>query len=98
MALVSVHETPVYVALLRPDPERLCLMRVTLGTGALQVVEQATGEETIGELYDRTCQRAFEVFRVRYWRFSAVAHAVPELAVSDLQAPWTPPLSTKPSL
>ncbi|QCY48600.1 SDR family oxidoreductase [Glutamicibacter creatinolyticus] len=91
MALVSLHETPVYVAMLEQEPERLCLLRVTLGTSALEVVNVWGKDETIGCLYEKVVPKLWETFRVRFWRYSAVALRVPELLTTQISTYWRAP-------
>ena len=75
MGLVSVHKRPVLVAMLGKQTGELKF---------LEVVPASAPRSTIKDLFAQAEHSGMAAFRVKYWQYSAVAHAVPHF---DANAP-----------
>ncbi|MBF6670514.1 hypothetical protein FQA45_09670 [Glutamicibacter halophytocola] len=77
MALVSVHNCPVLVAMLDTPCETLRFIHVSPPNAALEIVDELPRNTRTRALFDQSEGQGMLSFRVRYWKYSAVANAVP---------------------
>lgn len=77
IALASVHGRAVLLAMLEPVTGHLRLLHLSEPNSALQIVEPHKPETIIRVLFDEVQKSGMATFRIRYWQYSAVAHAVP---------------------
>lgn len=87
MGLVSVHEGPSLVAMIDPISDQLRFLHVSLPTPVLQVVGLEAPGTIISSFFDRARRSGSVTFRVKYWPYSAVAHALPPRFAQPLVAP-----------
>lgn len=76
MGLVSVHDGPVMVAM-SDETEALKFLHISDISPALEVVDEAAPRTRVAGLFDQAAETGRTTFRVKYWKHSAVAHAVP---------------------
>lgn len=77
MGLVSVHQGPVLVAMTEPSTEDLRFLHISEPSPALMVVEPCRQDHAINNLFEQAERAGMSMFRVKYWKYSAVAHAIP---------------------
>lgn len=77
MGLVSVHRRPVLVAMVETQTDELKFLHISEPSPVLEVVRPSAPRTKIKDLFDEAEQNGMTSFRVKYWRYSAVAHAVP---------------------
>jgi len=94
MGLVSVHEGPVMVAMLHPQEETLLFLHVSEPSAALEVVNAATSRTRISQLFTRAQETGRATFRVKYWKHSAVAHAIPAIKPTAVRNRTNPAVVT----
>lgn len=93
MGLVSVHQGPVLVALTDPRTDVLKFLHISEPTPALEVVAQSGPDCLIGELFQAAEHCGMKTFRAKYWKYSAVAHAVPYFADVEKAKPLHIPVT-----
>lgn len=84
MGLVSVHKRPVLVAMLETQTGELKFLHISEPSPVLEVVPASAPRSTIKDLFAQAEHSGMAAFRVKYWQYSAVAHAVPHF---DANAP-----------
>ena len=77
MGLVSVHQGAVLVAMTEPCTDELRFLHISEPSPALKVVESCPPERAIISLFEQAERAGMSMFRVKYWKYSAVAHAIP---------------------
>lgn len=77
MALVSVHDCPVLVAMLDTPSEALRFIHVSPPNAVLEIVDELPRNTRTCALFEQSEARGMLAFRVRYWKHSAIANAVP---------------------
>lgn len=82
MGLASVHPGSVFVATLAPDTGDLCFVYVLLPNPALKTVRVSAPETQVWKLFDVASRSCGVTFRVKHWKHSAVAYALPEWQLS----------------
>lgn len=85
MGLVSVHRGAVLVALIDGTSKDLRFVHVSETAAALHVVAQSAPNTLFGEFFDALKLTGTVTFRVRFWKHSAVAHALPLFEQSPVQ-------------
>ncbi len=80
MGMVSIHGCAVLVAMLAPQTGELHLLHVTTPQPALKVVKLCEDTRTMGEFFDHFTTESIAEFRVKFWKYSAVAHKIPTCA------------------
>ncbi len=94
MGLVSVHQGPVLVALTDPRTDVLKFLHISENSPALEVVKESDPGCLIGDLFHDAEHCGMKTFRVKYWKHSAVAHAIPFFADNELAKPFRTPASS----
>lgn len=77
MGLVSVHKRPVLVAMLETQTDELKFLHISEPSPVLEVVPGSAPRSTISDLFGQAESSGMTPFRVKYWKHSAVAHAIP---------------------
>lgn len=77
MGLVSVHKSPVLVAMAEMETGELKFLHISEPSAALQVVPPCGPRTRASDLFEQAEQTGMRTFRVKYWKHSAVAHAIP---------------------
>lgn len=85
MGLVSVHPGAVLVAMVDEDSQDLRFIHVSETSAALQVVEESARGMSFGNFVDALELSGVATFRIRYWKYSAVAHILPVFDPSEFQ-------------
>lgn len=78
MGLVSLHGQPVLVAMLQQSTDKLMFIHVSEPHMALGSVQEAKADSRIDSFFEEVHAKGYVTFRVKYWKNSAVAHAIPE--------------------
>lgn len=78
MGLVSLHGQPVLVAMLQQSTDKLMFIHVSEPHMALGSVQEAKADRRIDSFFEEVHAKDCVTFRVKYWKNSAVAHAIPE--------------------
>ncbi|MGH3654637.1 hypothetical protein [Glutamicibacter sp.] len=77
MGLVSVHKGPVLVAMMEKATGELKFLHVSEPSPVLEVVPASAPRCKINGLFSHAERTGMATFRVKYWKYSAVAHAIP---------------------
>lgn len=91
MALVSVHDCPVLVAMLDTPSETLRFIHVSPPNAALEIVDEMPRDTRTRTLFDQSESRGMLAFRGRYWKHRAIANTVP-VFTPETQQPVEMPL------
>lgn len=83
MGLVSVHKGPVLVAMTETSTEELKFLHISEPSPALEVVTQSDPDSRISNLFQAAERSGMSTFRVKYWKYSSVAHAIPTFCADD---------------
>ncbi|WP_313810625.1 hypothetical protein [Glutamicibacter sp.] len=82
MGLVSLHAQAVLVAMLEQSSGKLMFIHVSEPNENLHSVDLLDSEFRIDRFMHEVAQKGGVTFRVKYWKYSAVAHFIPEFQVS----------------
>lgn len=77
MGMVSVHGRAVLLAMIAPGSDHLQLLYITTPQNALRVVDVASPKKTSGQFFKEVLAVGSKEFRVKHWRHTAVALAIP---------------------
>ncbi|WP_343832286.1 hypothetical protein [Glutamicibacter creatinolyticus] len=86
MGLLSMQGQPGLVAMCDERSASLSLMHVSLPLPALQIVKAVPAQASVRDLLVQAKQRGVVTFRSKYWRHSAVAHALPPVPAGSFPA------------
>jgi len=76
MGLVATQNDTALVALLEPATDELLFLYISLPNKNLEIVQTEQPRQTVMDFY-RTVNETFaRTFRVRPWKYSAIAHAI----------------------
>lgn len=77
MGLVSVHGRAVLIAMIDPRSEQLLFLHISAPNPALSIVNSVAEGTNISSLFEAAEHEGMMTFRVKYWKYSAVAHLIP---------------------
>lgn len=77
MGLVSVHGRAVLIAMASPETEELHFVHVSTPSPVLNEVAPSSADALVGSFFERVERESMVTFRVAYWKYSAVANAIP---------------------
>lgn len=86
MALLSVHGRAVLVAMLDPRSADPLFLHVSAPNPALSIVNSVAQGTSIGALFEAAEHEGMMTFRVKYWKYSAVAHLIPAYRATATEA------------
>lgn len=77
MGLLSLHQRPALIAVAEPESEDLRLLYVSDLSRALQIVPCLPKHFSLWDLFKTADLAGLLTFRVKQWKFSRMAHALP---------------------
>lgn len=77
MALLASHQCPALIAMADPESDDLRLLYVSVLTPALEIVPCFAKHSSLWDLFQAADLSGLLTFRVKPWKFSRVAHALP---------------------
>jgi len=83
MGLVSLHAQPVLVAMLEQRSGKLMFIHVSEPNENLHCVDLFAPGYRIDNFIQDVAAGGGMTFRVKYWKYSAVAHFIPEFRIPD---------------
>ncbi|WP_334122138.1 hypothetical protein [Glutamicibacter sp.] len=90
MGMVSIHGRAALIAMLDPQTEELLMLHITAPQAALKVAKVCADRMTMGEFFQRLALETIAEFRVKFWKYTAIAHKIPTCTAMQSQNATAP--------